>query len=70
MNESARAIVKLQGAGDGTGDVIVELSDGILRSIGLKVGDSLYIEFVEGAIVLTPVAIHTGAEAPSRKSKL
>ncbi len=34
MNESARAIVKLQDAGDGTGDVIVELSDGILQSIG------------------------------------
>lgn len=70
MTESARAIVKCEDAGDGTRDIIIELPDDILQSIGLNIGDSLNIEFVDGAIVLTPVAIHTGEEAPSRKSKL
>lgn len=55
MNESARTIVKCQDAGDGTGDVIVDLPDDILESMGLKTGDLLSIELVDGAIVLTPV---------------
>lgn len=55
MNESARAIVKCQDAGDGTGDVIVELPADILKSIGLNIGDSLSIELVDGTIVFTPV---------------
>lgn len=55
MNESARAIVKCQDAGDGTGDVIVELPDDILESMGLNIGDSLSIELVDGVIVLTPI---------------
>lgn len=55
MNESARAIVKCQDVGDGTEDVIVELPDDILESMGLKIGDSLSIELVGGAIVHTPV---------------
>ncbi|MGE8062461.1 AbrB/MazE/SpoVT family DNA-binding domain-containing protein [Pseudomonas sp. NPDC089547] len=55
MHESARATVKCQDAGDGTGEVIVELPDDIIKSMGLKIGDSLNIELADGAIVLTPV---------------
>ena len=41
--------------GDGSGDVIVELPDNILRELGLTTGYILSMELINGAIVLKPV---------------
>ena len=41
--------------GDGSGDVIVELPDDILRELGVTTGDRLSIELINGDIVLKPV---------------
>lgn len=55
MNESVRKIVVCQDAGDDSGDVIIDLPDDILESMGLRVGDSLTIESIAGSIVLKPI---------------
>lgn len=56
MNESVRTTVKCQDAGDGSGDVIIDLPDDIVESMALNVGDLLSIELIDGSIVLKPVA--------------
>jgi len=50
-----RTTVTCQDAGDGSGDVIIDLPDDILESMALKVGDLLSIELIDGSIVLKPV---------------
>lgn len=56
MSKSKRKIktVKCHDAGDGTGDIIVELPGEVLAEMGLCLGDELTIEQVDGAIVLKP----------------
>ncbi|MFJ4256836.1 AbrB/MazE/SpoVT family DNA-binding domain-containing protein [Pseudomonas monteilii] len=55
MNESLQTTVKCQDAGDGSGDVIIDLPDDILESMGLNIGDALTIELIDGSIVLKPI---------------
>ena len=55
MTQSARTTVKCLGPGDGSGDVIVELPDNILRELGLTTGYILSMELINGDIVLKPV---------------
>ena len=55
MTQSARTTVKCLDPGDGSGDVIVELPDDILRELGVTTGDRLSIELINGDIVLKPV---------------
>ncbi|WP_295483199.1 AbrB/MazE/SpoVT family DNA-binding domain-containing protein [uncultured Pseudomonas sp.] len=55
MTQSARTTVKCQDPGDGSGDVIVELPQDILKEMNLAVGDKLSIELVDTVIVLRPV---------------
>ena len=55
MTDSVRTTVKCQDAGDGTGDVIVELPPEMLAGMGVGLGDLLSIDLVEGTIVLKPI---------------
>lgn len=55
MNESVRTTVKCEDPGDGTGDFIIDLPDGILEHMGLNIGDFLTIELIGGNIVLKPI---------------
>lgn len=41
-------------AGDGSGDLIVEIPPSIIQVMGLRTGDKLELEIVDGALVLTP----------------
>ncbi|MBR7200319.1 antitoxin Xre/MbcA/ParS toxin-binding domain-containing protein [Pseudomonas sp. 14A] len=54
MNESERWTVRCQDAGDGSGDVIVDLPPELLAKLGLEVGDDLTITKTKDAIVLRP----------------
>ncbi|AGA76037.1 AbrB family transcriptional regulator [Pseudomonas plecoglossicida] len=49
-----RMFVKCLDAGDGSGDIIVELPDNVMEAIGLKSGDMLSIEKADDVIVLKP----------------
>ena len=42
-------------AGDGSGDVIVELPTELLESMGLRIGNELTLEMISGSIVLKPI---------------
>lgn len=55
MNDSVRKTVRCQDPGDGSGDVIIDLPDEILESMGLNIGDFLTIELIGGSIVLKPI---------------
>jgi len=55
MNESVLTIVKCQDPGDGSGDVIIDLSPDVLAAMNVDLGDSLSIELIDGSIVLKPV---------------
>nr|WP_080925309.1 AbrB family transcriptional regulator [Pseudomonas fluorescens] len=55
MSESVRSTVKYQDAGDGSGDVIIDIPPYILAGMNVGLGDPLSIELVEGAIVLRPI---------------
>lgn len=54
MSESQRTTVKCQNPGDGSGDVIIDLPSDLLESMNLNLGDSMRVELVDGAIVVTP----------------
>lgn len=54
MKESGSFKVTCQDAGDGSGDVIVDLPPELLENMGLGLGDELSVEVVNGVIVLTP----------------
>jgi antitoxin ChpS len=41
-------------AGDGSGDLIVEIPPSILSEMGLQIGDKVELEIVDGALVVTP----------------
>lgn len=56
MTESVRTTVRCQDAGDGSGDIIIDLPEDILESMALKIGDLLSIELIDGSIVLKPVS--------------
>lgn len=55
MSENKRWIVKCEDAKDGSGDVLVVLSQELLSVIGLGIGDELTITVINGEIVLKPV---------------
>jgi antitoxin ChpS len=54
MSEPKRWTVKCQETADGTGDVIVDLPQELLATLGLSLGDELTIEVLDGTIVLKP----------------
>lgn len=56
MTEPQRWTVKCQDPADGSGDVIIDLPDDLLASLGLSIGDLLTIEVIGGAIVLKPTS--------------
>ncbi|WP_339667025.1 AbrB/MazE/SpoVT family DNA-binding domain-containing protein [uncultured Pseudomonas sp.] len=43
-----------QDAGDGSGDLIVELPPAVIEKVGVGPGDELVLEIVDGIIILTP----------------
>jgi antitoxin component of MazEF toxin-antitoxin module len=47
--------VVCQDAGDGSGDLIVELPPELLEMIELDIGDELSLEELEGTIVMKPL---------------
>ncbi|MDD2058443.1 AbrB/MazE/SpoVT family DNA-binding domain-containing protein [Pseudomonas sp. GD03860] len=53
--EPERMTVICQDSGDSSGDVIIDLPPEVLAGLNVKLGDSLSIELVEGAIVLKPI---------------
>ncbi|MCK9747924.1 AbrB/MazE/SpoVT family DNA-binding domain-containing protein [Pseudomonas syringae] len=53
MDKSERWFGQCEDAGDGTGDVVVTLPSDLIDKLGLKAGDELNIEEVQGAIVFT-----------------
>lgn len=55
MSEVTHWITQCKDPGDGSGDGIIELSDDILESMGLKLGDPLTFNVIGGVAVLTPV---------------
>nr|WP_324727022.1 AbrB/MazE/SpoVT family DNA-binding domain-containing protein [Pseudomonas chlororaphis] len=54
MSASVRTTVICQDPGDGSGEVIIELSPAILAGLKIGLGDSLSMELVDGLIVLKP----------------
>ncbi|MFJ7282504.1 AbrB/MazE/SpoVT family DNA-binding domain-containing protein [Pseudomonas sp. NPDC099000] len=54
MTESQRWTVKCLDPADGSGEAIVDLPPDLLATLGLRIGDILTIEVIDGAIVLTP----------------
>ena len=54
MSESMQTTVVCQDPGDGSGDVIIDLHPDVLRTMNVGLGDSLSIEFADGAMVLKP----------------
>ena len=54
MNEK-HWITECSDAGDGSGDVIVELPTELLENMGLRIGDELTLEMISGSIVLKPI---------------
>lgn len=42
-------------AGDGSGDLLVHIPPGVIETMGLRYGDKLELELVDGALVLTPI---------------
>jgi hypothetical protein len=55
MSEPVRKTVECQDPDDGSGDFMIDLRSDALESMNLKIGDSLNVELVNGAIALTPV---------------
>lgn len=47
--------MKCQDPKDDSGDVIIDLPDNILHGMGLKIGDSLTMELLDGSIVLKSI---------------
>lgn len=41
-------------AGDGSGDLLIEIPPSIIQAMGLRIGDSVELEIVDGLLVLTP----------------
>lgn len=54
MSGDERWVVKCQDPADGSGDVIVDLPPDLVTALGLKEGDTLTIEKIDGVIVLKP----------------
>lgn len=42
-------------AGDGSGDLVVQIPPKVIEGMGLRYGDKLELELVDGALVLTPI---------------
>ncbi|MFJ3681423.1 AbrB/MazE/SpoVT family DNA-binding domain-containing protein [Pseudomonas sp. NPDC090208] len=55
MSESVRAVVKCQGPGEGSGELIIDLPPDVLAAMNVGLGDSLSIELINGVIVLKPI---------------
>ncbi|MCK0544225.1 AbrB/MazE/SpoVT family DNA-binding domain-containing protein [Pseudomonas syringae pv. aptata] len=53
MDKSERWFSQCEDAGDGTGDVVATLPSDLIDKLGLKAGDELNIEEVQGAIVFS-----------------
>jgi antitoxin ChpS len=56
MTDTQSWTVKCQDPADGSGDVIVDLPSDLVTALGLKEGDTLTIEKIDGVIVLKPTA--------------
>ncbi len=56
MKEPVRKIVECLDAGDGTGDLMIQLPPEVVASMKIGPGDSLNIELVHGALVFTPIS--------------
>ncbi|WP_445262563.1 AbrB/MazE/SpoVT family DNA-binding domain-containing protein [Pseudomonas sp. EA_105y_Pfl2_R69] len=41
-------------AGDGSGDLIVEIPPLVISAMGLRIGDKVELEIVDGGLALTP----------------
>ncbi|WP_345789804.1 AbrB/MazE/SpoVT family DNA-binding domain-containing protein [Pseudomonas arsenicoxydans] len=55
MCDDERWFSTCQDAGDGSGDLVIDLPSELLSKMGLSLGDELNIEVVDGVIVLTPI---------------
>lgn len=55
MNDLFHTTVICQDPGDGSGDVVIELSSDVLASLGVRPGDSLSIGLAGESIVLKPI---------------
>lgn len=41
-------------AGDGSGDLIIEIPPSVISAMGLQTGDKVELEIVDGMLVITP----------------
>ncbi|EJZ58208.1 hypothetical protein I1A_002535 [Pseudomonas fluorescens R124] len=55
MSDLVQGEVKCRDPGDGSGDVVIELSPDILTAMNVGLSDLLSIELVEGMVVLKPI---------------
>lgn len=67
MNEKNRWLVGSVDAGDGSGDMIVNLPTDLLTQAGLGIGDELSVEVENGVVVLRPIG-HTSGLRPTPES--
>lgn len=68
MKEKNCWVVESINAGDGSGDMIINLPPELLAQTGLGIGDELSIKIENGLIVMRPVA-HSLAYLPSSKPR-
>ncbi|RRV47063.1 AbrB/MazE/SpoVT family DNA-binding domain-containing protein [Pseudomonas sp. p106] len=55
MGDSFQTIVICQDPGDGSRDVIINLTPDVLAAMNARLGDTFSIELVNGSIVLKPI---------------
>lgn len=60
MSKPVRTTVKCQDPGDGSGDLIIDLSQDVLIALNVGLGDLLSVELVNGAIELRPIRAAAG----------
>lgn len=55
MATQGRRAAMWHDAGDGSGDLVVLIPPEVIEAMGLRYGDKLELELVEGTLVLTPI---------------
>ncbi|MBH3471349.1 AbrB/MazE/SpoVT family DNA-binding domain-containing protein [Pseudomonas putida] len=65
MSKPVSTTVKCQDPGDGSGDVIIDLPQDVLKALKVELGDLLSVELVNGPIELRPIRAAAG---PSHKN--
>lgn len=53
--------VKCQDPGDGSGDVIIDLPQDVLKALNVGLGDLLSVDLVHGTIELRPIRVASGS---------